>query len=123
MSDLNGPRVLVVDVDDDLRSTLCEVLSDAGFQPTCVPDVETARATLPQDPPNVLLLCRDAHAGAADKAALVEDAPDGTSVVLMSTHPTVATVAERLGVPLIAKPFDLDEFLATVERRSRRSPP
>lgn len=110
-------------MDDDLRSTLCEVLSEAGFQPTCVPDVDTARAKLPREQPDVLLLCWDAQADAAEKAALLGEAPDGTAVVLMSTRPTVATLAESLGVPFIRKPFDLDEFLAIMQRSSRPPPP
>jgi DNA-binding NtrC family response regulator len=115
--------VLVVDVDDDVRSVICEVLADAGYRATCVAGLAAARERLASaNVPKLVLMCWDMQSSPRDKVALLDAMPVGTSVVLMSTHPTVERIARSLGVPFVIKPFTVEELLAVVERASEPPP-
>jgi DNA-binding NtrC family response regulator len=121
--DGRAARVLVIDVDDDVRAALCEVLSDAGYRTTCVPGLDAAQQKLAgDDPPSLVLMCWDVAPSPREKVALLDALPEGTTAVLMSTHPKVAEVAKTLGVPFVEKPFELDDLLAVVERASQPPP-
>ena len=118
---MSAPRILVVDDEADIRSTLKEVLSDEGHDVDVASDAAQARAARARHEPDLVLL--DIWMPDTDGITLLREwasqgAP-GCPVVMMSGHGTVETAVEatRLGAfDFIEKPLSLAKLLRTVER-------
>ncbi len=116
-------RLLVVEDDASTRELLAEVLSDAGYTVDVAADgaqaVEAARRTLP----DVVLL--DVNLPVVGSSAFRRELytmPGGvrTRVVVMSAGINLAAKARQLDAyAYLAKPFDLDLLLETVEAAGR----
>lgn len=110
-------RRLVVLAEDDegIQWALTEALSEAGFDVIAVAKVETLREVLDQRQPDVLLadyqLLDDTTESVVTEIVARSSVPN---VVVVSAAPAARTLAERLSVPHIAKPFELDEVIAVV---------
>jgi CheY-like chemotaxis protein len=123
-------RVLVVDDDADIRDMLRLVLTDVGHEVAEAVDGEAAldflRATL--DRWIVLLdyLLRGGLDGREVLTAMAADAQLAArhAYIAFPANPEldapVAALREALGVPLLPKPFDLDELLAAVAQAEAR---
>ncbi len=120
------PRVLVVDNDDGIRETARFLLEDAGYEVVEAADGEAAlQVLLDSSGPLVVLL------------DIVMPRVDGIDVLRqarrngrLKRHAFVVWTASRaeipadllmaLRVPLVRKPFDLDELLAIVSQATSR---
>jgi CheY-like chemotaxis protein len=123
--DLDGlrPRVLVVDDDPVIRSTVAELLLDEGYQVQEAGDGAEALEIVRASTPNAIVL--DLMMPVLDGWAFVDHCradptcADVPIVVMSATHGLHQT-AERLhamGVrAVLAKPFDVEALIAIVQR-------
>jgi CheY-like chemotaxis protein len=124
-------EVLLVDDDADIRQAMRFILEDAGYVVSEASDGRPAlqRILAARDGLVVLL---DLNMPGMDGIALLEEvaARDGLlsrhSIVLLTaragrTMPlTLANRLSELGVPILSKPFELDDLLQVVERAVTR---
>lgn len=117
------PRVLVVDDDPVIRSTVAELLLDEGYAVDQAGDGSEALTLIRQCTPDAIVLdlmmpVLDGWAFVPQCRSLPECA-DVPIVVMSATHGLHET-AERLhamGVrAVVAKPFDVDALIAIVQR-------
>lgn len=117
--------VLVVDDDREIRETLRCVLEDAGYEVIEAADGVQALAVMEAtlEPLTVLLdlmMPRLDGAGVLQRLAERQDLAARHGCVLMSasrgTHkPGVTRLRMALGIPLVQKPFDIDDLLAILQ--------
>ena len=119
--------VLIVDDDDDLRSTLADLLAAEGYKVAAFGDARSALAALEdgQRPFLILLdLMMPGMSGWEFRAAQLERA------ALASIPVVLVTAATRMlnhdghalsGLEILRKPFDLDVLLALVDRYAGRA--
>jgi DNA-binding response OmpR family regulator len=113
------PKVLIVDDDADIVMMLVQVLQDEGYAVRAAVG-EEALALAADDQPDVILLdimmpgmdgvevCRRLRANPKSARA---------PVIAMSASHRLRERASQMDVDgLLAKPFDLDELLANIER-------
>jgi two-component system nitrogen regulation response regulator NtrX len=119
-------RVLIVDDEAGIRSSLAGILGDEGFETTTCEDGKAALRSLEQNGlPELLLLDiampgRDGVEILADVRGRWPELP----VVMMSGHGTVETAVRttRLGAfDFIEKPLSIDKLLLTIEHALERS--
>ncbi|MEO8779867.1 MAG: nitrogen regulation protein NR(I) [Rhodanobacter sp.] len=112
-------EIWVVDDDRGVRFVLAQALRDAGFGVREFGNVEAVRSALRQEHP-ALLLTDVRMPGEDGLSLLVELQQQGIGpVIVMSAFTDVATTAAayRAGaVDYLAKPFDLDHAVETVQR-------
>lgn len=112
------PCVLIVDDDADILNVLGMLFTDDGFRPICCGTTEMAQAALTDGP--VQLVITDLRLAGSTGIELIHhvqaryaDLPG--IIVLTAVRPTHAAdeleQLERLGVRVIAKPFDIDDLL------------
>ncbi len=114
-----GSEIWIADDDRGVRFVLAEALRDAGLPVREFGDAEEVRAALRQSSPALLLT--DVRMPGEDGLALVAafKAQGAGPVIVMSAFTDVATTAAayRAGaVDYLAKPFDLDQAVAAVQR-------
>ncbi|HEY8586768.1 MAG TPA: nitrogen regulation protein NR(I) [Rhodanobacter sp.] len=112
-------EVWILDDDRGVRFVLAEALRDAGLAVREFGEVAGVRAALPQARPALLLT--DVRMPGEDGLALLEElgAQGIGPVIVMSAYTDVATTAAayRAGaLDYLAKPFDLDQAVASVQR-------
>jgi CheY-like chemotaxis protein len=120
------PPLVIVDDDDDLRSTLANLLAAEGYKVAAFGDARTALAALEdgQRPFLILLdLMMPGMSGWEFRAAQLEHAA-------LASIPVVVVTAARMlndhqgalsGLEILRKPFDLDVLLALVDRYAGRA--
>jgi CheY-like chemotaxis protein len=122
--------VLLVDDDQAIRETLRLVLEDAGYQVQEASDGIAALQAL-RDAPNGMVVLLDLMMpkldGAGVLGAVAGDrrlAKRHTFILTTATHQTLSlafvNLLTNLAVPVVRKPFELDELLAIVERAAQR---
>ena len=118
---MSAQRILVVDDESDIRSTLKEVLTDEGYDVDVVADAAQARAARARHEPDLVLL--DIWMPDTDGITLLREWSSQHAircpVVMMSGHGTVETAVEatRLGAfDFVEKPLSLAKLLRVVER-------
>ena len=119
-------RILVVDDEPDIRTTVKEILEDEGYQVVLAANAAAARELRTQGRPDVILL--DIWMPETDGISLLREwAQAGaltTPVIMMSGHGTVETAVEatRLGAyDFVEKPISLAKLLLTIERAREAS--
>ena len=113
-----GRRILVVEDNQDLRDELISGFAARGFQVTGVGDGDQGARAATDDSHDVVLLdiempCLDGLRLAQVLRALTPSA----RLVVMSGHGYLRAAARDLlggGVPVLAKPFDLDDLLRLI---------
>lgn len=119
-------RILLAEDEVVIRAELRRLLNGSGHEVVEVGSVPEALAVLAGGPPDLLIT--DVRLPGAPGTQLIE-AAGGAPVLVMTSYATVrsAVDAMKLGAAeYVSKPFDLDEFLAIVERLlagGRRSAP
>ncbi len=117
------PRVLVVDDDPVIRSTVAELLLDEGYEVDQAGDGAEALKVVARSVPDAIVL--DLMMPVLDGWAFVErcraePATREVPIVVMSATHSLHESAERLhamGVrAVVAKPFDVDALIAIVQR-------
>jgi DNA-binding response OmpR family regulator len=123
-------RVLVIDDDPALLTTLARILASEGFQVDVAADGADGLARARQQPPAVVLL--DLHLPVLDGYAFLEafrslPACAEVPVVLMTGSQDTASARRRIQarrvMVLMPKPFDMDTLLATVRGAARAARP
>ncbi|MES1173176.1 MAG: response regulator [Myxococcales bacterium] len=120
-----GKRVLVAEDDAAMRQMLAMVLHERGYLVDCVGSGTDMLSVLAQCGPRgylaerfALILTDVRMPGASGLDAIDQLRRDGdnTPVIAVTAFPHDATLhrAERLGIRLLAKPFDLDALRSAV---------
>ena len=114
-------RILVVDDEPDIRSTVQEILSDEGYRVATAESAAAAREARRGERPDVVLL--DIWMPDQDGISLLREWSERGGlpcpVIMMSGHGTIETAIEatRLGAyDFVEKPLSLAKLLLTVER-------
>lgn len=118
---MTAARILVVDDEDDIRTTISDILEDEGYAVSVAADGAAARTEVARGQPDLILL--DVWMPDVDGITLLREwSRDGgmrCPVVILSGHGTVETAVEatRLGaVDFVEKPLSLAKLLRTVAR-------
>jgi two-component system, NtrC family, nitrogen regulation response regulator NtrX len=121
------PRILVVDDEPEIRTSVGDILQDEGYEVALAPSADAARQELSKTRPDLVLL--DIWMEGEDGISLLKDwvsTPGGAPpVLMMSGHGTVDTAIEatRLGaLDFIEKPVSLAKLLYVVERALKSAP-
>jgi DNA-binding NtrC family response regulator len=127
---VGGVRVLVVDDDIGIRGSLRDILEDAGYAVTEAGNGEAALSALRESPWGCVVLLdwwMPRLDGAGVLAAVAADARLRArhAYVLVTADPrapraSFGTMLQALGIPVVAKPFDLDDLLDVVEAAAHR---
>ncbi|HEX7914508.1 sigma-54-dependent transcriptional regulator, partial [Rudaea sp.] len=119
-------RILVVDDEPDIRTTVKEILEDEGYQVALAANAAAAREARTQGRPDVILL--DIWMPETDGISLLREWSQAgaltTPVIMMSGHGTVETAVEatRLGAyDFVEKPISLAKLLLTIDRAREAS--
>jgi two-component system, chemotaxis family, chemotaxis protein CheY len=123
-------HVLVIDDDSATRKMVRFILEDAEYVVLEAADTTTALDLLHTSPVGVVVLFdyRMPRSGGAELLALAErehGLADRHTFVCMtaSAHdlpPTLSALLSRYDVPLVAKPFHIDELLAAIAQAEHR---
>ena len=126
---LARPSVLVVDDDEDIRTTIGDVLADQGFNVTCAANGREALEMLISGQSKPALILLDLTMPEMDgwtfrqeqqKVPRLAQIP----VVLFSGHHDAARAAQSLNaVALMTKPLRLEGLVTLVEQLARRGKP
>ena len=114
--------VLIVEDEPDLREAIAEVIEQAGYHFVSVADLAQARAALASTEIDLILL--DVLVEGESSEALLHElsmqtSPPVTVITTADATQRSRTIASRYAVPLVLKPFDLDELVETVGRAHR----
>jgi CheY-like chemotaxis protein len=117
--------VLVVDDQKEIRELATLVLQDAGYTVHCAEHGAAALEAIKRQPLAVILL--DMHMPVMDGWEFVRryrSSPDGHAplVVMTAAHDARRYANEVDADRFLAKPFELDELLSTVEELVGRCP-
>lgn len=120
------PRILIVDDEPDIRSTLEGILQRQGYETSVAGDLkEATRLLRPGDPPDVALvdlLLPDGEGTAL--VARVRDLDLPTAVVLISGHGSIPTAIEAVkqgAFDFLEKPPDRERLLITLRNAARQA--
>jgi DNA-binding NtrC family response regulator len=125
---MTAAHILVVDDEDDIRTTISDILEDEGYAVSVAADAAAARVEVGRERPDLILL--DVWMPDVDGITLLREwAREGAPrcpVVILSGHGTVETAVEatRLGaVDFVEKPLSLAKLLRTVQKALVKLPP
>jgi len=124
---MSRPRILVVDDEREIRTSVGEILSDEGYEVALADGAAAAQREVTVARPDLVLLdiWMEGQDGISLLREWVEEPGGAPSVVMMSGHGTVDTAVEatRLGaLDFIEKPVSLAKLLYVVERALRSAP-
>jgi DNA-binding response OmpR family regulator len=128
---MDQDTVLVIEDDDAIRESLQDFLEDEGYAVITARDGQAALELIPTLPgPTVMLLDlvmpRLDGYGVLRDLADHPDKRDAHSIFLMTAHvdwlsPELVQVPGRLGIPVLPKPFDLDQLKGQIRSAFARS--
>ena len=114
-------RILVVDNEEGVRTVLQRLLSRIGYEVNAVGDATTALAMLSGMPPRFDLVLSDIlmpDMNGLELATELIDARIPVAIVLMTGFADGATVreaTETFKLPVLRKPFEVDQLAAVIE--------
>ena len=122
----DGYRVLVVEDDDQIATILEETLRDEGYEVRRAPNGQEGLAALERWTPHVIILdlmmpTMDGQSFRAAQRALAPAVAEVPVIVLSGARNARAQAEALAAVAAIAKPFELDEVLRTVDRVCRQA--
>jgi CheY-like chemotaxis protein len=119
-------HVLVADDAPEIRALLREVLEEEGGYRVTLFDAPPEPAEVARLAPDLVVLDHrfgGQGAGAPLRERLGRDpATAAVPVLLCTADHDIGRRLAAAGAPVVLRPFDLDEFLAAVERALRRPP-
>ncbi len=115
-TDREGRRLVVLAEDDEgIQWALNEALTEAGCEVIAVATVHALREVLGARTPDVLVADYQLLDDTTEVIVTeIVETSAVASVVVVSAAPAARTLAERLAIPHISKPFELDEVIAAV---------
>lgn len=116
MDPTSGPRVLLVEDNDDIRDGLSTLLDSEGYAAVAVSTAEDGLCQLQaQEFPLVITdyMLPGQSGGWMLKQAIAQGLLTRTRVVMITAHPRVVPPP---GVRILHKPLDINEFLSVVEQ-------
>lgn len=122
----DGYRVLVVEDDDQIATILEDTLRDEGYEVRWAPNGQEGLAVLERWTPHVIILdlmmpTMDGRSFRAAQRALPPAVAEVPVIVLSGARNARAQAEALAAVAAIAKPFELDEVLRTVDRVCRQA--
>jgi two-component system nitrogen regulation response regulator NtrX len=110
--------VLIVDDDDGIRLTLRDILEDEGYDVFEARDGVEGYAAVERHNPQIMLLDLNMpRMSGWELFERLQEAQLGVPTVIMTAGRRAADEASRLhAAASLAKPFDVDDVLTTVER-------
>jgi len=122
---LQGPRILVVDDDPEIRDLLCDFLRSAGLRPAAVADGEAMWQWLARHTADLVVL--DVMLPGTDGLALCRSLREHTHIPVVMLTARGALLDRILGLEMgaddyLPKPFDPRELLARIKVVLRRQP-
>jgi len=114
----DAKRVLVVEDDDDIRSTLAELLESEGYEVTSAADGRQGLARALERPPDLILL--DLMMPVMNGWEFREEQKRDPSIAGVPV--VVVSAVSRASIDaseVIAKPFSIDDVLDAVQRHAR----
>lgn len=108
-------HVLVVEDDPTISEVLCTVLEDEGYEAECVATIADARASLARNRPSCVVL--DFHLPDGTAEEIIRAAvgtPTSPPMMIVSASPVAPKVAEQFRIPLVRKPFEIDDIIKMV---------
>jgi DNA-binding NtrC family response regulator len=115
---IKGLRILVVEDDRDLRESLAEALLDLGHLPVVASSIAEASRLTGTARPEVALVDLRLHESTPEFVA-----QQPSILTCAMSGPRAAAVAARAGLPILRKPFDLDELEGLLAEVANRAPP
>ena len=120
-------RILIVDDDDMVRSTLCKILEGHGFQTVCAKDVKEALQYISSQTFDVLL--SDLHMpGAGDGLTVVSamrHANPAAVTLLLSAFPEMSAAANAILLQadeILVKPMKIPDLIQVITQRLAKGP-
>lgn len=114
-----GGRVLIVDDDVDVRSTLQQYVARQGCDARVAPDGDSALQLIREDPPDVVLLdIQMPGLSGIDALKAIHEAAPAVKVIMMSGAASFELAKETLAhgaFDFIPKPPDMKAFLQTLQ--------
>ena len=116
-------RILIVEDDQEMSETLCEALTDHGYEPIPASNGQEALAQLRawREPPSVILLdlAMPIVDGRAFRAAqLAEPALRSIPVIVLTAQPDAEQVCAEMAIDaFLRKPVRLDPLLSLIRRQ------
>lgn len=107
-------RVLVVEDERTIANAVAQALADEGFDAQVADGLEAARRIIAEELPLAVILDLDLPDGAGELLLRDLARRAATPAVVMSATEYAPRVAARWAIPLVRKPFDLDELLTAV---------
>ncbi len=114
-----GAQVLVVEDDEDVAALVVDMLTQLGHRPIRVATAAAALGALGHDRPVDLLFTDVLMPGGMDGLALAREVGrrrPGMRVLLTTGYTGGGPAAAPLGVPLLRKPYRLDELAGALDR-------
>ena len=123
-------HVLVIDDAREIRAVYCELLSEEGFQVSAYGCDDCDAATITQLAPDLIVLDGLYPAWAAGWSLLrtLKLTPEASTLPVVLCTAAVHEVKAHtdhlvaMGVPVVLKPFDIDDLLIAIRGALRRSP-
>jgi DNA-binding NtrC family response regulator len=112
---------LIVEDNPTLVVVLEQLLDDEGYTTSTAKSITAARERVAELKPDVVLLDLTLTDGFAD-TFLPELVAARIPTVIVSTFPLAQLLAEKYGVELVSKPFELTCLLEGIERARRTQP-
>lgn len=129
---MSAPGVLIVEDDEAIRALLAGLLQEEGYTVYTAPDGQPALERLRAHPGSLVVLLdlmMPGMDGSALLQAIAAEAPLATQHAYILMSATVKTLPlkvvqllKHLNATSIAKPFDIDEVLAAVQRAASQLP-
>src|ERR1700757_3924923 len=97
---MGGARVLILDNEEKLRSTLVEFLEDHGYETSCAPDSRSGGELASPEPPAITLLDFDMpRVNGLDAIPALQSASPNARIIVMTgnTAPDLAARTFRRG--------------------------
>jgi two-component system phosphate regulon response regulator PhoB len=126
-------QVLIVEDDVAIRTLICTVLEDAGYEALEVPDGHAALEHLRTHPHGLVVLLDKLMPGMDGQAVLEAVHVDPAlarrhqfiliSATARQISPRLAELLAALSADVLAKPFDVDTLLAVVAKAEQKLQP